>query len=712
MNKIASGGLMCGLDIGGTFTDIILIGEDGLTITKKVLSIPEDYSRGILTGLNKMLDENGLSGSSIGKVVHGSTIVTNACIELKGAKVGLITTKGFRDVLEIARGRMPVLYDLTWNKPVPLVPRNLRLEVDERIDTNGEIIQPLDVNEVEAVIAELLSRDVEAIAVCLINSPKNPVHEQKIGQLLKERALGVYTSLSTEVMPVIKEYERTSETVVNAYVMPLVSTYMNSMRKRLADAGIQAPLYIMQSSGGMTTPEIAAARPIEIIECGPAAGVVGSAFLAEQQNFGNIITFDMGGTTAKASIVEEGQFVRSPEYEVGGGIHKTSRLLKGSGYSLRVPSIDIAEIGAGGGSILWVDVGGLLHIGPRSAGAVPGPACYDLGGEEPTLTDVSIVLGYLNPDYLLGGELRINRDKAYQAIEEKVAKHLGIEVLEAAYGAYSIANAEMMRAIRSVSSERGRDPRKFILYAFGGAGPGYAAELARGLGIKKVIVPPMSGVFSAFGLLCADIERHYIKAFSYLWDKPAWEKSALENLNLAFERMTNEAISSVDVWGGRAEVKPMIKKYVDIRYEGQASELSIPVPEGELGQPQLAALADDFATAYKKTYGYNLPGSPLNVVNLRLVATIPSQRPALSESYTKEYQTIDTRAQPMRKAFWGKKHGMIDTPILELDEVEEKAREGSLLVDCYDTTIVVPPGCSLARGFLGNLIINIGNEEA
>jgi len=702
-----------GVDIGGTFTDIILIGEDRLTITKKALSTPDDYSRGILHSLKKVFAENDLSGSSIREVVHGSTIVTNACIELKGAKVGLITTKGFRDVLEIARGRMPVLYDLAWSKPIPLVPRFLRLEVDERIDTNGEIIRPLDTSEVEAIVDKLVSHGVEAIAVCLINSPKNPVHEQNIGRLIREKAPKVYVSLSTEVMPLIKEYERTSETVVNAYVMPLVSTYMKSIRQKLEEAGIKAPLYIMQSSGGMITPDIAAERPVEIIECGPAAGVVGAAYLAKQQGIGNIITFDMGGTTCKASIVEEGQFLRSPEYEVGGGIHKTSRLLKGAGYSLRIPSIDIAEIGAGGGSIIWVDVGGALHIGPQSAGAVPGPACYNLGGEEPTLTDANVVLGYLNPEYLAGGEVKLDSQKSFEAIERKVAKPLGMETLEAAYGAYSLANAEMRRAIRSVSSERGRDPRKFILYAFGGAGPGHAVGVAQGLGMKTVIVPPLPGICSAFGLLCADVERHYAKAFSYLWDKAEWEESMLEELNRNFKKMTDDAISSGELWGGRAESRPIINRYIDIRYEGQAWELSIPVPNGEIRQPHLAVLAEEFRKVYKTTYGYCLLNRPLQVVNLRLVARIPSKRPPLSISQTIAFGKAVTKGvQRKRKAYWGRKHGIMDTQALELEQVEEREREGPLLVDGYDSTIVIPPGCRIAKQISGNIIISIGSEES
>jgi len=698
-----------GIDIGGTFTDIIFIGDDGTVYTKKTLSTPGDYSQGIITGTEEVIEEHSLSASDIEEVVHGSTIVTNACIELKGAKIGVITTKGFRDVLEITRGRMPIMYNLSWSRPEPLAPRYLRFEVDERINTEGEIIKPLDVDEVKAVIDKLVSHGVEAIAVCLINSPKNQVHEQKIGQLLRERAPGIYTSLSIEVMPLLKEYERTSETAVNAYVMPLVMTYMKSLRQRLTDTGIEAPLYVMQSSGGMITPEVAAERPIEIIECGPAAGVVGSAYLAQQQDIANIITFDMGGTTTKSSIVEGGQFTRSQEYEVGGGIHRASRLLKGNGYVVRVPSIDIAEIGAGGGSILRVDAGGGLQIGPQSAGAMPGPACYNLGGVEPTLTDCSVALGYLNPDHLVGGELKLDSGKGLKAIEEKVAKPLGMEPIEAAFGAYSIANANMLRAIRAVSSERGRDPRRFILYAFGGAGPVHAVGVAQGLGIKTIIVPPVPGVCSAFGLLCADIERHYAQSFSHIW-----EKSELEDLNATFEKMSDQAISSVEVWGGRQKATPQIDRYIDLRYKGQASELLIPVPEGEIGQSQLAALADAFEEEHEKVYGHRLPGYALEAVNLRLMAMLPTKQ---VPSRTTVGEKADPAATPeganaMRTAYWGKKYGFIDTPVLGLEQIGQSTREGPILVDCYDTTIVIPPDCTVAMGDWGNVTININGGEA
>ncbi|MCK4697598.1 MAG: hydantoinase/oxoprolinase family protein [Dehalococcoidia bacterium] len=697
-----------GIDIGGTFTDIIFIGENGSTLTKKVLSTPDDYSRGILTGISEILVEKGLSGSSIEEVVHGSTIVTNACIELTGAKVGLITTKGFRDVLELGRGRMPVMYDLSWQKPVPLAPRYLRLELDERVNGKGEILKPLNIDEAKAAINRLLSHGVESIAVCLFNSPKNPIHEQKLGQLIKEMAPEIYVSLSTEVMPLLKEYERSSETAVNAYVMPLVATYLRALRQNLTDNGVGAPLYIMQSNGGMITPEVAAERPVEIIECGPAAGVVGAAYLAQQQNIGNLITFDMGGTTCKASIVEDGQFTRSPEYEIGGGIHKATRLLKGKGYVVRVPSIDIAEIGAGGGSILWIDIGGILRVGPRSAGAVPGPACYNRGGEEPTLTDANVVLGYLNPDYLCGGELKLDKEKAFRAIEEKTARPLGMSAVEAAYGAYCLTNANMMRAIRAVSSERGRDPRLFTLYAFGGAGAVHAVGVARELDIKKIIVPPVPGVCSAFGLLCADIERHYILAFSH-----AWDSSLPGELNHLFAKMTEEAVASAERWAGRTGIKPRIDRYVDLRYKGQSSELSIPIPEDKMGEAELTALTEAFEVEHEKTYGHRLPGYPFEVHSVRLTATIPTRRPSLTRISGGTSPLIaGKKTQGNRKAYWGKQHGTIATPVLTLEQVGPSPSQGPILVDCYDTTIVVPPGGTIEMGDWGNIVINIKSRES
>jgi len=704
MKQVTSSDFRVGVDIGGTFTDLVFVGSDGATFTKKVLSTPDDYSQAVADGLKEVFLEKGISGSSIKEVIHGTTIVTNTCIELTGAKVGLITTKGFRDVLEISRGRMPETYNLAWSRPVPLVPRYLRLEVDERISRKGEIIRPLNIDDVTAAIDKLVAEGVESVAVCLYNSPRNPAHEEKIGELLRQRAPQLYVSLSTRIRPMMKEYERTSEVVVNAYVLPVVARYMGLLKKRLNEVGVEAPLYVMQSSGGMLEAEEVAETPIEIVECGPAAGVVGAAYLAEKQFIMNLITLDLGGTTCKASIVENGKYTRSDEYEVGAGIHRASRLHKGKGYVLRVPSIDIAEIGAGGGSILWLDKGGFLKVGPRSAGASPGPACYDQGGEEPTLTDCYVVLGYLNPDYLLGGDFKLNPEKAYQAIENKIAKPLGMEALEAAYGAYRIANSDTRRAITSVSSERGRDPRKFSLVVFGGAGALHGVEVAGELGIKKVIIPPYGGIFSAFGLLCADVEHYYVRAIDYIW-----EESALSDINDVLAKMTKEALATA-VEHGYDEAKVYIERYVDLRYKQQASELPVPLPAGELTKTEIPLLREAFDNEHYKTFGHDFAGIPLEAVNLRVVSKIPIPRPPLA-SLIDTTRKSARKAGQMRKAYFGERYGRLDTPTLEIGEVGPSPRGGPLLLDTYDTTIVVPPGCEIALTPEGSLVINLKDQE-
>lgn len=692
-----------GVDVGGTFTDVMFIGSDGTTFIKKVSSTPPNYSQGIVDGIKRILSENELSGESIEEIIHGTTVVTNTILELSGAKAGLITTKGFRDILEIGRSRRPEAYNLSWVKPPTVMPRYLRFEVNERITTKGEIIQPLDVDEVISVIDKLVAYGVESVGVCLFNSPLNPVHEQKIGQLLRERAPQLYISLSSEIVCMLKETERSSEVAMNAYVMPIVVRYMKSLVSDLASIGVKKSIYIMQSSGGMTTPEASMDRPIEIIECGPAAGVVGCHYLAGKLGIDNIITFDMGGTTTKASIIEDGQYTQATEYEVAAGIHRASRLLKGSGYILRVPSIDIAEVGSGGGSILWLDVGGMLNVGPKSAGAMPGPVCYDLGGTEPTLTDSYIVLGYLNPDYLLGGDFKINSHKARQAIEEKIAKPLGRNTVEAAYGAYELANSNMARAITAVSVERGRDPRKFSLFAFGGAGALHAVAMAQTLQMNKVIVAPYPGIFTALGLLFADIERYYVRAFMHFLDK-----SVLGAMDSLFQEMVKEAISSAEMWGyPKSKIK--VDKYADLRYYRQTSEITIPVPDGKLSPEQLAVLRQRFDTEHRRTYEFSLLESIVQVVNLRVVARIPSSKPALPERTTVVVKSSNLTTQ--RKAYFGKQYGAVIVPVLGLEQLGQSPKEGPLIIESYDTTIVVPPDCDVATGPAGTVVIDIKSKE-
>ncbi|HET9763664.1 MAG TPA: hydantoinase/oxoprolinase family protein, partial [Casimicrobiaceae bacterium] len=431
-------GTRVGIDIGGTFTDLVSLDPGGRILRSKVLSTPDDYARGIVDGLESGAADERVRGSDVAQIVHGTTVATNAVLEAKGARVALITTEGFRDVLEIRRLRMPVLYDIRFRKPPELVPRRLRFEVAERIDDRGRIVRPLDVEGARRVIDAILAERVDAIAVCFINAYASGAHERQLRELARERDAGIPISLSSEVLPEIREYERTSTTVVNAYVLPLVRSYLAGLQAQLREHDIAAPLTVMQSSGGAMSAAAASERPIHIIESGPAAGVVGAAEFARRLGDLSVLSFDMGGTTAKAALVDRGAFLRVNALEVGGGINIAGRLLTGGGYHVRAPAIDIAEVGAGGGSLARLDAGGALRVGPESAGAAPGPACYGRGGTVPTVTDANVVLGFVNPEALAGGGLRIRRELAVQAIERAIAGPLGLPVEEAAWGVHRV----------------------------------------------------------------------------------------------------------------------------------------------------------------------------------------------------------------------------------------------------------------------------------
>src|SRR6185312_8797407 len=500
-----------GVDIGGTFTDLVILDETGRVLRTKVPSTPDDYSRGIAHGLEAAFADTGLDVSHIAQVMHGTTVATNALLEGKGARVALVTTSGFRDVLEIRRLRMPVLYDIRFRKPPALVPRQWRFEVPERIDSQGRIERALDETAAASVIDRILDARIDTVAICLINAYANGVHEARLREMIRARAPDVAVSISSELVPEIREYERTSTTVVNGYVLPLVRRYLEGLDAQLSARGIGTKLTIMQSSGGAMSAAAAAERPIHIIESGPAAGVVGAAEFARRLDNASLLTFDMGGTTAKAALVEGGRFLRVNSFEVGGGINIAGRLLSGGGYHVSAPAIDIAEVGAGGGSIARIDAGGRLIVGPDSAGAEPGPACYKRGGTLPTVTDANVVLGFVNPCALAGGRLPIHRDAACAAIEMHIARPLELDLHAAAWGVHRVANAAMARALRAVSTERGHDPRKLSLLAFGGNGPVHASTLARLLDIRRILVPPAPGVFSALGMLFPDIEHHYVR---------------------------------------------------------------------------------------------------------------------------------------------------------------------------------------------------------
>jgi N-methylhydantoinase A len=573
-----------GVDIGGTFTDIVLLGADGTVHTKKISSSVDNYARAIVDGLTELFSETALDGAAMDEIRHGTTVASNAILEHKGARTGLITTKGFRDVLEIRTLRMPRLYDLTWTKPAPLVDRYLRQVVDERIDAQGNVQRALDPADAEHAVQRLLDEQVEAIAVCLLHSFTNPVHELAIRDLIRKMAPDIPVSISYEVLPEIKEYERTSTTVINAYVMPVVATYLRALRKGLDDARIGAPLLLMQSNGGLTTDAAATARPMNIIESGPAGGVVGAQALTRAMQLSKAITFDMGGTTAKASIIEDGEVMRTAEYAVGAGIMIGSRLLTGAGYTLKVPAIDLAEVGAGGGSLVWIDGGGSLQIGPESAGAEPGPVCYDLGGKTPTVTDANVVLGYLNPQHLVGGALKLNAEKARSSFGETIARPLGMSIEHAAFGAHQIAASNMIRAIKAVSTERGRDAREFALFAFGGNGPLFACGMAAALGMSRVIVPPCAGLFSSFGLLYADVEHHYGRTFRRLL-----RKCDLREVESAWTALAHEATAQLST-EGYTGARARLRRSAALHYQGQTYELTVPVPDGPIDQRMVTHL--------------------------------------------------------------------------------------------------------------------------
>ena len=688
-----------GVDIGGTFTDIVLLGSDGTIHTQKISSSVDNYARAIVEGLKELFAQTSLAGGAIEEIRHGTTVASNAILEHKGARTGLITTKGFRDVLEIRTLRMPRLYDLTWTKPPALVERYLRQVVDERIDAQGDVQRALDPTDAERAVQALLAERVETIAVCLLHSFVNPVHELTIRDIIRRMAPRMPVSISYEVLPEIKEYERTSTTVVNAYVMPVVATYLRAFRMGLDGAGIAAPLLLMQSNGGLTTDTAATERPMNIIESGPAAGVVGAQALARTLHLPKIISFDMGGTTAKASMVENGEVTRTAEYSVGAGIVIGSRLLTGAGYTLKVPAIDLAEVGAGGGSHVWIDMGGSLQVGPESAGAQPGPVCYDQGGVTPTVTDANVLLGYINAQHIAGGAVRLNADKAQGVFEQTIARPLGMSIERAAYGAHQIAASNMIRAIKAVSTERGRDVREFALFAFGGNGPLFACGMAAALGMSRVIVPPCAGLFSSFGLLYADVEHHYGRTLRRLLRK--CDLGEIERAWAALARQATEQLAAEGFTGPRAR----LRRSAALHYHGQTYELTVPVSDGAIDQEMATYLEEAFGAEHERTYGHRAgPDEPVELVTIQLVGQgirTGSGVPARVRSSRPE-----PPPPPPRRAYFGAATDWVQTPVIRRSDLSNPL-PGPVIVEEYDATCIIPPGARARLDGGGNIVIEL-----
>lgn len=697
-----SGGYRIAADIGGTFTDIACLSPDGRLTTCKTPSTPGDYAAAILSGIAQIAGRLDLAPDRFDEVLHASTIATNAILEGKGAKTALITTEGFRDVLELRRIRVPRLYEPLYRKPEPLAKRRLRLEVSERLDARGEVIVPLDEDAVRARAGALAAEGVEAVAICFLHSYANPAHEARTAEILREALpAGCFISASHEVLPEMREYERTSTTVVNAYIGPVVSRYLSELQRRLSAEGIRGRLLMMQSSGGLLDVDRVIAKPATVVESGPAAGVVGAARLGTHAGYGDVITFDMGGTTAKASLIEGGRLVATDEYEVGGGISMSSALAKGGGYALKLPVIDVSEVGAGGGSIVRIDAGGALKVGPDSAGAFPGPACYGTGGIAPTVTDANVALGYLNPHALAGGTVPIDAGLSRAALDRTVCAPLDCSLMQAAYGVHRLANSTMMRAVKAVSTYRGRDPRDFALFAFGGNGGIHAAALAAELGMRKVIVPPGAGVFSAVGLLFTDHEA--IRSTSFVRPLPLPEEQ-LDVFAGHLARLEAEVRAELG-----SEEKTRISWRADLRYRGQGFELTVDVPAGPIGDATMAAMRDGFEAEHRRSYGHTLHDHPVELVTLRVVGTIPPQGP----STLGEVDRFPGPPGPAsRPAYFGEEHGLIETPVIDRTVLSASPTAGPLIIEEYEGTTIVPPGATALRDAAGNIVITLAPEAA
>lgn len=683
-------------DIGGTFTDIALLFGTGRLATRKVPSTPDDFARGVVDGIAQLLDGERLSPSDIGEVLHACTVATNAILENRGAPTALITTEGFRDVLEMRRIRVPRLYEPLYVKPPVLVPRRLRLEVTERIGPRGEILVPLDEGSMDRAIERLKRENITAIAVCFLHSYANPDHERRVGERLRKAFPDAFISLSVDILPEIREYERTSTTVINSLVGPPMRDYLQSLLDTLAARGLPKRVQMMQSAGGIVDVRTVIRKPAQVVECGPAAGVIGARHAASLAGYKDIISFDMGGTTAKASLVEGGALSRTDEYEVGGGISLSSRLVKGGGYALKLPVIDISEVGAGGGSIVWLDRAGSLKVGPHSAGASPGPACYGMGGTEPTITDANVVLGYLNPTALAGGSLPIEQRLSHEAIERVVAKPLGIDVIRAAYGIHQVVTTVMTRAVKTVSTYRGRDPRHFTLFAFGGNGGIHAGSLARSLGIRHVVLPPGAGVFSALGLLFADVETNTSAAFLKRLDQ-----AVPADIDAVYASLAADVANEL----GQPLGNLRITRLADLRYAGQAFELTVP-----LASDDVRAAAAMFEAEHERTYGYKLAGKPIEIVTLRVSGATETEGP----KQIARSAPPATGAGPAvsRDAYFGDAFGTLKTPVITRHELDGRPRRGPFIVEEYEGTTLIQPDMTAKLDETGNIVIELDGVSA
>ncbi len=688
-----------GIDIGGTFTDIVVYDHDtGRQWSRKVLTTHDDPARAVHAGVGGLLDEARLDPRDVTRVVHATTLFTNALIERKGAVTGLITTAGFRDTIEIGRERKFELYDLDIAKPEPLVPRNLRLEVAERMRADGTVRHPLDLAEVATRAQTLVRAGVTSVAVVFLHAYANHEHEALAARVIGERHPGVAVTASHEVAAEIREYERASTAVANAYIKPLAHRYLELMARRVAELGVPAPLLLMLSSGGLTHVQEAARAPVGMLESGPAAGALSAAFFGREDSGGNLLAFDMGGTTAKLSLVDGGEPLTAYHFEAA----RQKRFLEGSGFPIRISTIELIEIGAGGGSIAQVDEIGLLKVGPRSAGSQPGPAAYGLGGTEATVTDADFLLGYLNADYFAGGEVAVDLDAARAALT-RLSERVGLSLIEVAWGIHDIVNENMAGAARVHIAERGRDPRDYALLCTGGAGPVHAFGVARKLGLTRVICPPSAGVASALGLLVAPARVDRVATIGLRLDR-----GSVTDLEMAFRRLEEDALAVLRDTGIKLDTAA-VRRLADGRFLGQGFDLVVQLPDGPYDDSDAMRqrLLTAFETAYREKFALTPPNVPIEFINIRVAV-----RAAVAGSDV----AIRGRApgaatgaiKGVRPAWSPDHHDFAETTVYDRHRlaIGDELR-GPAVVEEEGSTLVIGSGATARVAPSGNIIVTL-----
>jgi N-methylhydantoinase A/oxoprolinase/acetone carboxylase beta subunit len=668
-----------GCDIGGTFTDFVLLDDrTGELHINKCLTTPRDPSDAVEQGIKEMQERIPGFVAGLDEVIHGTTLVINSIIERKGAKTGLITTKGFRDILELGREIRYAPYDIFAGFPEPLIPRRLRLEVDERVRSDGTVLKPLDPEEVNAVARRLIGEGVESIAVCLLNSFENPAHELRIKEAIEGMAPGVSVSISYEVLPQIREYERTSTTVTNAYVKPLTGRYLKKLSSRLESLGSKGKLFIMLSSGGITSVDTAAEFPVRIIESGPTAAVISGQYYGKLFDIPEMFCFDMGGTTAKSCLIQGGVAGVVPTFEVG----RVQRFMKGSGLSIQVPVVDLMEIGAGGGSIAKVSRMGTLQVGPESSGADPGPICYQRGGDLPGVTDADLLLGYLDENYFLGGEMQLDKAAAEKGIKEQIAKPLGVDFIQAVWGIHDLINETMAAAAKTHIAEKGGNPKVVTVAAFGGAGQVHAYGLAKKLGAPWLIVPPNAGVGPALGFFTAPRAFDLVRSHKVALD--AADFAELENIFLDLEA---EGKRTLKKSGAVEEIT--FERSVDVRFVGQGSETNIQIPEKDFNQVTPQTVRERFDDIYKKLYGRTYPDTPVEFINFKVRARLPERLLQLQKLLRKSGQ-LKNAVKGQRKAYSALARDFIPHTVYDRYQLFAGAKfKGPAIVEERESTVVV-----------------------